>query len=69
MSKMTEKEKMNNVIQDIQNNEDVSGFIICAIVTRDGEKQMITSITGEARYVERIWENIGETLNNFSRNG
>lgn len=55
MIKMTEKEKMNNVIQDIQNNEDVSGFIICAIVTRNGEKQMITSITGEARYVERIW--------------
>ena len=69
MIKMTEKEKMNNVIQDIQNNEDVSGFIICAIVTRNGEKQMITSITGEARYVERIWENIDETLNKFSRNG
>jgi hypothetical protein len=30
---------------------------------------MITSITGEARYVERIWENIDETLNKFSRNG
>lgn len=59
---MSEQEKINQTIKEIQDSEDISAFIISAIVTKNGQKQIIARVAGSSKYIRMIFNDIEEKL-------
>ena len=64
---MSEREKINQIIKEIQDSEDVSAFIISAIVTKNGQKQLISRVVGSSKYIDMIFNDIEEKVTGADR--
>lgn len=57
-----ERNALVNKFVELTGKEDISAFIISAIATQNGQKQIITSIKGSEKYINIMFDDITKNI-------
>ena len=57
-----ERNALVNKFVELTGKEDISAFIISAIATQNGQKQIITSINGSEKYINIMFDDITKNI-------
>ena len=57
-----ERNALVNKFVELTGKEDISAFIISAIATQNGQKQIITSINGNEKYINIMFDDITKNI-------